>query len=155
MYTKLRAPLRAAKRLFRVALFGRYAELKAPFTYKSLVVDETQLRYVNLSGQEFVVAFDDIEKVEFAREEALFDDPMYGPYLEEKWWIHMRDRFTEEVMDEEVHRSMLLGAFRRALPDFQETVAAQALASHEEGRWVCFSRDGGTATHSSDLMKGS
>ena len=143
-YTELHAQLRAAKRRFHVALHERRPELPGPFTYKSLFVDETQLRYVDLSGQVFVVAFDDIEKVEFVREEALFED-VFGPYLETKWLIHMRDRFAEEVMDEEVHRSMLLGAFLRELPHFQETAAAVALASNKEGRWVCFSRRGGDA----------
>jgi hypothetical protein len=142
-YPDLRALLHAAKRLFYVALFGRHAELKAPFTYKSLVVEEARLRYADLTGQEFVVDFDDIQKVEFVREEALFEDPLYGPYLETRWLIHVRDRFAEEIMDEEVHRSMLLGAFLRALPHFQETAVVAALASNEEGRWVCFSRRSG------------
>jgi hypothetical protein len=139
-YTELRAQLHALKRHLHGALFGRHPELRAPFTYRSLVVEGTQLRYVNLSGQVFVVSFDDIEKVEFVRAEALFNDPMYGPYLETSWAIHVRDRFAEEVMDEEIHRSMLLDAFRRALPQFQEKSVTTALASNEEGRWVCFSR---------------
>jgi hypothetical protein len=134
----LRAQLRTSERRFYAKLHALRAEREAPINYKSLTFEENQIRYVNLSGREYVVVFDEIEKVDFVREEALFDD-LYGPYLETKWSIHLRDTFTVEVMDETTNRRKLVGAFVRVLPGFQEPAA---LVSEEEGRWVCFDRRG-------------
>lgn len=137
----LRAQIRTAERRFLAKLHERRAEREVPLNYKSLTLEENQIRYVNLSGQVRVVRFGEIEKVEFVREEALFDD-LYGPYLETKWNLHTRDTYTVEVMDEETDRKKLVSAFVRVLPEFQGTTVALALASEEQGRWVCFDRRG-------------
>jgi hypothetical protein len=139
---RLKALLRTCERRFYAKLHQRRAKRESPIlNYKSLTLDEDQIRYVNLSGQVFVVVFGEIEKVEFVREEALFPD-LYGPYLETRWNVRARGEFAVEIMDEEADRRMLVRAFVRGLPGFEETAVAMALASEEQGRWVCFDRAG-------------
>jgi hypothetical protein len=135
----LRTQLRTAERRFHAKLHEMRAERVAPTNYRSLILEENQMRYVNLSGQVYVIVFDEIERVEFVREEALFDD-LYGPYLETKWNVRARDTFAAEIMDEAANRRKLVGAFVRVLPGFQEAALAMALGSEEPGRWVCFDR---------------
>jgi len=137
----LRAQLRAAERRFHVKLQEGRAGRAPPMTYKSLVLEDAQLHYVNLSGQVFVVVFDDIDKVEFVRREALFPD-LWGPSVETIWIIHVRNGFAVELMDEEADRKRLVRAFARELAGFQEAEVAMGLASEEEGAWECFNRGG-------------
>jgi hypothetical protein len=107
-----------------------------PVNYKSLSLAGTHLRYVDLGGQAFEVAFNAIASIQFVREDAMFPD-VDGPYLETKWNISTLDGSTVQVMDEGVHRRKLLRAFDRSVPGFDASAAATALASKEEGVWVC------------------
>jgi hypothetical protein len=64
----------------------------------------------------------------------------YGPYLEAKWLVQMRDRRFVEMMDEWPHRRLLLRTFAEHLPGFDAAAAKKGIRSREKGQWVCFER---------------
>jgi hypothetical protein len=105
--------------------------------YRSLEISSNALRYVELSGQIHIALFENMVKVEFVREEALF--PCFdGPYLETKWIIYLIKNVRIEVMDEAHHRKKLFAAFSSYLHGFDPSVASVGLHSGKAGRWFCY-----------------
>lgn len=119
---------------------------RTPVNYKSLSVSATRIVYVDLANEVHIIAFDAITRIEFVREEAMFPC-LDGPYLETKWMIHTSGGARIEVMDESLHRALLVRAFARYLRGFSYTTASAALNAHEKaGTWLCYSTTGERAT---------
>jgi hypothetical protein len=114
-----------------------YAQLKEPVNYKSLRVSEKEIEYVPLSNDRTVISLNAIVRVEFVREQALFED-LYGPYLETKWVIGVASGARIEIMDEWPHRRQLINRFDSALAGFDAATAKKAIRAKKEGKWLCF-----------------
>lgn len=123
--------------LFLAALAALlYADLNEPVNYDSLRIDGGVIEYV-VAGQPRAIPLAEVCRLEFVREEALFPD-LYGPYIESKWLLRLKDGSFVEVMDEWPHRKQLLQAFCEKLPSFDEQAARQGLRAWGEGRWLCY-----------------
>ena len=116
-----------------------YEDLKEPVNYDSLHISAGVIEYT-VAGQNKTIRLDEVSRLEFVREEALFPD-LDGPYIESKWFVCLRDDTFVEVMDEWPHRRQLLRAFREHLPRFDEKAARKGLRAWGEGRWLCYKRD--------------
>lgn len=115
-----------------------YREQRKPVNYESITVCGRVIEYVSRGGRE-LIDLAEVVRLSFVREEALFED-LYGPYLETKWLIQIRDRHFVEVMDEWPHRRVLLRTFAGHLPGFDAALARKGIRSREKGQWVCFER---------------
>jgi len=132
----LEAPLWAA--FLGAVGYHIYREQRKPVNYDSITVRGRTIEYVSRGGRE-LIDLAEVVRLSFVREEALFED-LYGPYLETKWLIQMRDRHFVEVMDEWPHRRVLLRSFAGHLPGFDAALARKGIRSREKGQWVCFER---------------
>ncbi|MCM5681581.1 hypothetical protein M8A51_18810 [Schlegelella sp. S2-27] len=108
----------------------------APVNYESMHVSAGRIEYV-AAGQRHLVRLNDVARLEFVREEALFPD-LDGPYIESKWRVHPCSGTSIEIMDEWPHRRQLLQAFKAHLPGFDQDAARQGLQAKGEGRWLCW-----------------
>lgn len=117
-----------------------YADLREPVNYESMHISAGIIEYV-AAGQKNVIRLEEVSKLEFVREDALFPD-LDGPYIESKWLIQSNSRPWIEVMDEWPHRKQLLQAFREHLPHFDEEAARAGLKAGGEGRWLCYQAQG-------------
>ena len=132
----LEAPLWAA--FLGAVGYHIYREQRKPVNYDSITVRGRTIEYVSRGGRE-LIDLAEVVRLSFVRDEALFED-LYGPYLETKWLIQMRDRHFVEVMDEWPHRRVLLRSFAGHLPGFDAALARKGIRSREKGQWVCFER---------------
>jgi len=119
-----------------------YADLKEPVNYESIYISAETVEYI-AAGQRKIIRLDEVSRLEFVREEALFPD-LEGPYIESKWLVHTRDGSFIEVMDEWPHRKKLLKAFKESLPHFDKQAARKGFRAWGEGKWLCY--DGQTET---------
>lgn len=117
-----------------------YADLREPVNYDSMHISGGTIEYV-VAGQKKVIRLEEVSKLEFVREEALFPD-LDGPYIESKWLVQSGSHPWIEVMDEWPHRKRLLRAFREHLPHFDEAAARAGLRAWGEGRWLCYQGQG-------------
>jgi hypothetical protein len=113
-----------------------YADLKEPVNYSSLEVSEGVVEYV-VGPVKKVVRLAEVSRLEFVREEAIFED-LYGPYIESKWVVQSGSDTWTEIMDEWPHRKQLLKAFKAYLPHFDEAAARSGFKALREGRWLCY-----------------
>ena len=113
-----------------------HADLREPVNYESMHISAGIVEYV-AAGQKNVIRLQEVSKVEFVREEALFPD-LEGPYIESKWLIQSDSHPWIEVMDEWPQRQQLLQAFKEYLPHFKEEAARAGLKASGEGRWLCY-----------------
>ncbi|HET7792363.1 MAG TPA: hypothetical protein VFL64_03165 [Rhizobacter sp.] len=107
-----------------------------PVNYESIHISGGTIEYLAF-GQKSVIRLNEVTRLEFVREEALFPD-IDGPYIESKWLLQSHDGPRIEVMDEWPHRKQLLQAFREHLPHFDEEAARAGLKARGEGRWLCY-----------------
>ena len=135
-WPKLEAPLWAA--FLGAVGYHIYREQRKPVNYDSITVCGRTIEYVSRGGRE-LIDLAEVMRLSFVREEALFED-LYGPYLETKWLIQMREQHFVEVMDEWPHRRLLLRTFAGHLPGFDAASARKGIRSREKGQWVCFER---------------
>jgi hypothetical protein len=135
-WPNLEAPLWAA---FLGAIgYHIYRDQRKPVNYKSITVSGRTIEY-HAAGRPEHIDLSEVMRLSFVREDALFED-LYGPYLETKWLIQMRDQHFVEVMDEWPHRRLLLRTFAGHLPGFDAALARKGIRSREKGQWVCFER---------------
>ena len=139
-----RVPLRVTFYAALVA-FGAYIlwtlarVAREPVNYRSLRLSSSGLEYEPLSRERITIAWKEIERIVFCREEAVFPDP--GPYLETKWFVKVHgSEKLNAIMDEWGNRRSLLRAFAEYLPGFDSGSARTALRSRKEGKWVCLDR---------------
>ena len=126
--------------VFLIAMAGHlYVDVPRPVNYESMHISAGVVEYVAV-GQKHVIRLEEVSKLEFVREEALFPD-MDGPYIESKWVVESGGQ-SIEVMDERPHRNELVQAFRQHLPQFDEQSARAGLKARGEGRWVCYEASG-------------
>jgi len=109
-----------------------YFEVRHPVNYRSIAISEQAIEYVGLGGRE-VIPFDAIARLEFVREDAVFEQ-----YIESKWMIHTADGKHIEVMDESPHRGKLMRAFRKRLAGFDASAARKGFRAWGKGRWLCY-----------------
>lgn len=128
-----------------------WADIKEPVNYDALRLLPEGIEYV-AAGRTTRIRFDEIAKVEYEREEAMFPD-LDGPYIESKWWVRWGSGDVTEVMDEWPHRESLLRAFTKHLPCFDEMAARQGIAARAEGRWLCYARPAGDAPSNSQRIE--
>jgi len=116
-----------------------YADLREPVNYDTIRVEAGAIEYV-CGRRTTIIRLEDVQMLEFVREEALFPD-LYGPYIESKWLIRSAGSDAAiEVMDEWPHRGLLVRAFLRSLPQFNESAARMGFRSFKEGRWLCYEK---------------
>jgi hypothetical protein len=113
-----------------------YEDLKEPVNYSSLEVSGGVIEYT-VGPLKKVVRLAEVCRVEFVREEAMFED-LYGPYIESKWVVQSGSDTPTEIMDEWPHRKQLLRAFKAYLPHFDEAAARSGFKALREGRWICY-----------------
>lgn len=124
--------------LIIVAIFF-YDALQEPVNYESMDISAGTIKYVSSSVIDpTIIHLEDVLKLEFVREEALFPDD-YGSHIESKWLIYTHSHNSSiEIMDEWPHRKQLLQAFQKHLPDFDDAAARAGLNAWSEGRWLCY-----------------
>ena len=127
----------AAERWLRARLQKVVDEREKPVNYKSLLLSPASLEYIDLGNTRHLVVFDEIIELAFVREEAIFPC-INGPYLETKWVVCTSDGERIEIMDEALHRRMLVSVFALRLAGFDVDAANFGLTSSQEGRWQCF-----------------
>jgi len=121
--------------LFLSALaFHLYRELRKPVNYDSITVSEGIIEYAGIGGRS-LIRMDEIAKLEFVREPALF-----GDYIESKWDVRTVGGAHIEMMDEWPHRKLLFRTFGSRLPGFDAAAARKGFRAWKAGRWLCFQR---------------
>jgi hypothetical protein len=113
-----------------------FSELRKPVNYDALILSDAEIEYAAF-GRRILIRFDEISKLNFVREEALFPD-LSGPYIESKWLIQTVDDEFIEIMDEWPHRRQLLRWFRKNLTGFSVRAAREGFRASKEGSWHCF-----------------
>ncbi len=132
--------------LFAILVGGRRVQL-GPFNYRSLRLSDAGLEYEPLSKRWLSIGWEEIECIEFCREEAAFPD-FGGHYLETLWRITKRGGGRKiDIMDEDNNRAHLVSAFRECLPGFDMAEAERAFRSANEGKWLCFKRSSSMESH--------
>ena len=137
MLLAIKKAIRAAERKFYERLHEMRQERESPVNYRSIELSAKALRYVDLSNRVYLVPFENIVKIEFVREEALFPC-LDGPYLETKWRVSLFRSTQIDVMDEMPHRKQLIAAFSSHVPGFDLSAVAEGLGSNVAGKWLCY-----------------